>query len=521
MARQIAPGSAPEIKAPAYKVPQPSFEALDKLGDAQIKAANTNFKLYANGMLKNESAKLYEQFKNDPIKLTQALSKLPDMVADLPEDIRDEAVYKFALDSSTLIRKAHDNQQKLYDEQNKQMTAAGIEQSRQSISDAYQNVLQNHISAAEDKDRRANTIFLQEKINLNDFSDLKNSEGKNVYTEEQRKKIRDIGDVELEGFKSFFDKMLLNDNDNLESTQRYYKNFILAPDRFMKENFMDRNTYEAARKYAKQELERAGVNIKKARFNQSLRDALALQVENLPEKMQQLKDDGIIDKKILNQIESATAKFDEIDPAKVESPFAMIDMLKIMNGMQDNPAPKNEAEQQAIIEQGAITLDRIAEYGKAYGISPETLRKTRESVVNIESNAAFAPVIRNFSDIISNFEYKNQLVRKKLENKSFSGAMANLFGTGINPEEERKLVQLNQLFAQGMDRMNNQARNGDFNGIKQTQKQIQEGAARINYDWVDWDGYDKGNPQPKQHNGKMVKPVSITFDGDVVFEILK
>lgn len=523
MARQIAPGTPTAIEAKQYNVPKVDFSAFEKEGDAKIKAANNNFKLYAEALITGESNKLYQQFKNDPIALSNALGKLPEMLTDLPPEIQDQMNQKIFLNGVSLVDKAQKNQIALQDEENKKNADNSIMASKQGMLETYANVLQNHISKAEDKNPVMNDIFLQQVDNLQTLSDLKNSAGHDVYSETQKKAIRNISDIELEGFKQFVDKMILNDNSDLTQSKDYYTKFMLAPERFMSENYMDRDTYDKAQTYFKNRLEQAGASVKKARFDQSVKEATELQVADLPGRLQSLREAGLIDKSIINQIEKTNVKFNNIDPSKAESPVAMINLLEIMNQQRYNPAPTTDADQQKILEQGTATLDAIADYAQSYGLTPKAVRASRETVATLETNSAFAPILNNFGDIIDNFESKLTTVRNISTRK---GGVKTAFQrlTGIDSmsnDEARKLIALNNILAVGTDTINQQLRSGDLAGARQTQKQVQRDAARLKYDWVDWDEVDKDADSVFQRNGKTVKVKNYTPDGDVLFEIVK
>lgn len=523
MARQIAPGTPSEINANLVDVKMPSFDAFDKLGDAQIKAANENFKLYADNLISVESAKLYEQFKTDPIQLSNALGKLPDMLNGLPEEIQDQMKNKLILKSVALVQKAQENHLTAQDEENKQRANLSIDQNKAQASLTYQSVLQNHISKAEDKNPVMNNVFLESVMGLNDLAELKNHNGKEVYTEQQRKAIRNIDDLEYAGFKQFFDTMLVNDNDNLEQSKDYYTKFILAPERFMQENYMNRDTYDKVKAYAEKELKRAGADIKKARFNQSIKEATELQMADLPGKIAYLKEQGLLNSDLIGNIEKVNVKFNEIDPSKAESPIAMINLLQIMNSQKYMPAPRTEAEQQEILEKGTATLDAIADYAQTYGLSPDKVRTIREAVVNMETNTAFAPILQNFGDIVDNFQRKLNIVRRRSTGKGGLGTfLLDLTSIdGMSNEEEIKMITLNNLLAQATDQMNAQIRAGDWAGVRQTQRAVQKQAARLKENWIDWEVADSDKNAVFLKNGQYVRPVSNTENGDIIFDLAK
>ena len=76
--------------------------------------------------------------------------------------------------------------------------------------------------------------------------------------------------------------------------------------------------------------------------------------------------------------------------------------------------------------------------------------------------------------------------------------------------------------AQSTDMLNQQIRNGDWDGVRQTQRNTQKSAAQIAYDWVDWTSYEQDKDKVfTAPNGRAVKVKDFTIDGDVLFEIVK
>lgn len=518
MARQIAPGNAPEIKAQQFKVDMPDFKLLDDMGDAKIKAANTNFKLYTDVLLKTESAKLYEQYKNDPIQLSNGLEKLGTMVNNLPEELQREFRSKLYLTGVALVQKAENNRVIATDLENKQKAAQSADVSKGLMSESYQIVLKNAMSKAEDKKPIFNDIFLEQVANLNNIVDLKDHNGKDAYSATEKKKIRNIADLELEGFKQFFDGMLLNDNDDLTQSKEYYQQFILAPERFMADNYMDRETYDKARAYAEKELKRAGAKIKDMKQKQSVRQYLELQIEDLPGRVEELRTSGLLPKEMVDSMEKVNVKFNEIDPSKTESPVAMIDLLRIMKDVKSAPAPQTEAEQQKILEQGTAALDAVADYAQTNGLSPEKVKQARETIVNAETNAAFKPILDNFNAIVDNFDSKMNKIRRKSTGKS-GWSMLTLLDN-MDVREERKLKELNDLLAVATDAINQQIRNGDWEGVRKTQKDVQVGAAQIWYDMIDWKAVAERPDGTLLVNGRPVQFLNYTTDGDILVKTL-
>ena len=325
----------------------------------------------------------------------------------------------------------------------------------------------------------------------------------------------------LEGFKQFFDGMLLNDNDDLKNSTDYYTKFMLAPERYMADNGMSRAVYEKAKAYAKKELERAGADIKHAKFNQSVKEYTSLQLQDLPGTIESLRESGLLPKEMINQMEKVNVKFNEIDPSKTESPVALINTLQLLKELSFKK-PTTEAEQQEILEAGTRALDMIADLGKEYGLSEKTMDIARRNVVLLETDAAWAPVLDNFNAIIDNFD--RNLARTRATQTKSSGAgkwYALTRWDGMSNEESRKYMELNNLLANSMVQMHNALRVGDNEALRKIQRDTQVEAAKMLYDWVDWEEAAKNKDYVCPKNGLFVCPVNINKNGSVDFKIVK
>lgn len=516
MARQVRPEIPNATNAPQYKVSQADWSAFEKLGDAQIKAANENYKLYAQALMNTESAKAYEQFKNDPINLSNALAKLPEMISDLPEEIQTEINKKFYLNSVSLVQRAEKNRVTETDLQNKENSAYIINTSKEELVPAYMNVLQNNNAPADEKKPVVNDIYLQHVDNLSTMADLKNSNGQDVYSATQKKAIKNIADAQLEAFKQYVDGMILNDNDDLETTKKYYQEQVLAPERFMADNYMDRQTYEKSRAYLEKQMKQAGADIKKMRFKQSVKDYTDLQISDLSGKLEALRKTGLISSRLIDNMEKVNVKFNEIDPSKPESPVAMLNLLQILGEQRYKPAAITEEEQEQILELGTQTLDAIADYGKTYGLKQSTVDKMRESVVLMETESAYQPVLQNFVNVVDNFESKMQTVRRKMRGESWWKNPTMI--DGMDVKEEEKLIRLNNLLTQTIYLSNEAIRKGDQQTLQKAQRDFQVGAAKIYYDMIGWDELESNPNAVFQINGQFVRPVSIDKNGEPTFD---
>ena len=351
------------------------------------------------------------------------------------------------MNSVSLVQRAEKNRVTENDIQNKENSDYIIDTSRSQLVPAYMNVLQNNNAPADEKQPVTNDIFLQHVDNLDRLSELKNSNGQDVYSKTQKKAIKNIADAQLEGFKQYVDGMILNDNDDLETTKKYYQEQVLAPERFMADNYMDRQTYEKSRAYLEKQMKQAGADIKNMRFKQSVRDFVDLQISDAPGKLEELKESGLLNKEMIKKMEKVNVKFNEVDPSKTESPIAMINTLEMLRDFQLNKVPTTEAEQEEILRTGVDALDLLADYCQQNGISQNTCDVARKNVVLAETDAAFAPILNNFNEIIDNFTEKMSRVRERSAGGSGKAMLYNTNWNVLDNEEEILLKQLNDILA--------------------------------------------------------------------------
>lgn len=520
MARTIAPGNPASVQPVNVNIPDIDLEIFDKLGDAKIKSAMQNFNLYATSTVNLESQKLYQQYKDNPIALANALSKLPSMFKDLPPAVQNDMKQKLDSVAIPMVMKAQTNQQNAINKQNKTLGYSGIDTSKQIMAQVYQNILKNHISKAEDKQPINNDIFLQQAANLNNIADMQDSSGLYMYSESERKKMRNIDDLELAGFKQFFDTMLINDNDNLEKSKDYYTKFLLAPERFMKENYMNRETYDKARAYAEKELKRAGADIQKAKFNQSVMEAMSLQIEDAPGKVAELQAKGF-DKALVKNIETVNVKFNDIDPSIPETPLTMLNMLGIINSWEKSPNVSTDEDKLMTLAQGTAVLDSLAQYGQKYGLSPQNVEKARKMVVMKEQNRLYGDMLNHFGEITQSFGTAIPNMQQKLARVRGEKAEGKNI-TFLSDMEMRKLMELNNELAKAEDISRNALRNGDMTTYYQTQQNLSKKVAQIKYSdgitnttWAEWEA----NPEkPIEAYGRMIKVIGFTQNGDIIVE---
>lgn len=521
MVRTVAPGTPQSMDVKLQKPQKVDFSAFEKLGDAKIRAANTNFKLYTQNLLSTEQQKLFEQYKADPIMLANALGKLPEMITDLPEDVQAQMQSKLAISNMGLVQKAQNNQLILQDQETKVNANKNIEDIYTTIGENYYNVMKNAMSPAEEKDRLSFDSFISQLSDLHDLANIKDHNGKYIYSEAEKKKILNISDTQLESGKKFVDAMILDDDDKLTNTQKYYQEFVLAPERFMKDNYMNRDTYEKFKAYIKNRMEEAKVTTKGLKFKQSVQNAMALQVEDLPGTLADLKKEGLIDSKIIDQIEKTNVKFNEIDHSKTETPVAMIDLLQIVNSWNRLPDNATETDKSMVLAQGTAALDAIADYAKKYGLSPASVARARKMIVMKEQDVVYGDMLDKFGAITQSFGAEIPDMQRKLN--IIRGEGSKWGNNGISDLEMAKLIDLNEALAVATDESMEAIRTQDVDRYNQVQQELSKRVAQIKYKGiiqdVDWALWEKNPDTPISiPGGRIIKILGFTPDGDIIVE---
>lgn len=521
MARTIAP--AKPSTPGAINVPQTGVDVsfIEKEGDAKIAAANNNYKLYAQAQFSAESNKAFQQFQNDPIQLSNALSKIQDgILSGLPEDLAAGFQNRFLLNSIGLVQKAENNRLNAIDQQNREIAAQNVSEIGVARMETYANILSDHIKPAEEKTGNAAVLYADQQERLREIAELKDHNGNYIYTKKQRDQILDDSDMKIEAAKRFIDNMIINDDENLTNTKAYYTKFLLAPERFMAENFMSRDTYDKVVSYAQKQLKQAGADIKNARFNQSMRDAMALQVEYLPGKIADLKEDGLLDNKIIEHLEKTTAKFDSLNPAVADVPTAMIDTLGIVSAWEVSPVARTEADQQRIIEQGTVALDTVAEFAEKNGMTPQQVQRTREMIVNKEFSAVYEDMLTNFNDMAADVLRIGKEIKSEWRNPARASENITMWDDMDNVQKAQAIL-LNQTLTGAIDQANALARAGRFDEIRPLQRQVQRAVARIRYPRLAWDTVDSDPNAIVELNGYFGTVKGYTANGDIIFDTVK
>lgn len=513
MARTIAPGdpSTPQ----ALNIPQTKIDTsfIDRMADNQLRAANANFSLFAQNTYKTQAQDAFKKFESDPINLSNALGKIIDNTfSDLPPEIADKYRGQFLLNATGLVEKAESNRLYKIDRENKEAADAAIQDIAQNRLSTYQLVLENGTLPAEAKRPLTVALYGEQRQQLKELSELRDHNGKYVYNERERRAMLDDSDVQLEAAKRYIDTLILNDDTKLSETKNYYTTQLLAPERYMAENYMDRKTYDAVVKYAQKRIKDAGVDIKNARFNQSVMDVVASQVEYAPAKLERLKEAGNIPESFIRKLEKTTAKFDQIDPSKAESPASMIDLMIIMSDWQSSPGARTDEEKLAVLETGTALLDQIASYGTEFGMSDGTINQMRQAVGFRETSEYYDQMLNGLGELAQAVKYR---LAPNSEKKNFSNGWADL-----TPTQQRQAIEISEALREGMDTATALKRQGREKEIPTiVNPDINKRVAQILMPQVNWKEAESNPDYVVNINGRFVSPVDYTNDGQVIFEI--
>lgn len=526
MARTIAPhgNQIPE----ALNIPDNPIDVrpIQALAKQKLDVANTNFTLYAEGIIKTQTADAFNKFKNDPIQLSNALAKIPESLSDLPEEVQNKFKPRFYLESVGLVQKAEQNRLAELEKQNIERTQDEIATIQPLLAQNYEVVLDNHIQPLETKNQIANDSYVMELQRLKELSELKNANGKYVFSATQRKQLANPADMQLNAFKSYIDQKIINDDDELTATKDYYTKFILAPERFMKENYTDRNTYDAMKKYAESAIKRAGGDIKKARFNQSVSEAMALTVANSPAKLQYLKESGQINKSLIKSLENTTVKFDNLDYSKPVTPLGIFDAIDIASTSQLQ-AGTRESDRIDTLVSTIRAQDALAEYADTYGFSKKDTDMMRQAITLKAVDVNFANFMNKIENIRSRFGNDTGIspierVRSTPNNRLYNAPLRT-FGDWsnfdrMNIADRNKYTMINNVMAQAIDAAIMATRTGNQDQLPIIFEKANREITKLNNPYVNWAAYEQNPDALLQVNGSTGRIRGFNDDGTFIWE---
>jgi len=360
MARTIAPGRPTAVQPVDVQIPDIDLDAFDKLGDQKIKSATQNFQLYARTTANAESQKLYQKYKNNPIALANALQKLPEMFADLPQSVQDDLKQRLDANAISLVTKAQANQQSAINKQNKALAHANAVLGANQIADDYFNVLRYITSPEEEKRPIDLAIYRQHRAEMEKLAATTDENGSPLFTESQIAKLLMPKDAAVAGFKQFIAR------PELEELQKWDSEIFQNRTKFMEDTGIDADTYETMETALKQRLNALKDDKTRTIHGQAYYDQVSLINEPTQLNIEKAKSyDFVNDKDIDKAVESAKKMTLAAwyDPLKPTNPAAFVmGINQFGEALQNNdwsPEGRERAVRQAY---GALTqLERLAE----------------------------------------------------------------------------------------------------------------------------------------------------------------
>lgn len=396
-----------------------------------------------------------------------------------------------------------------------------LESYRLALPDDYATYLYNLTLPAEQKDNEIITRWTNNVEQIDKILNRKDMEGNYIFDEKTRKSRASLQDYMVDGGKTLIDRYMSNNDE--AGLKKYYESHILAPERYMKETGMDRATYDKVRGYAEKGLKQLGVEAKNLKFNQTIAEYEGLQREFFPGKLDELKEQGLPNK-LVKSLEKTNVTFSMIDPAKTESPTAMIDSILAVNDFDADYAEGFDAKTQTVYN-GTEALSKIGEYGQKHGLSDKTIRQAQEMVINKENEQLFGDIYANFSNMIENFNPKLKNVRK---GPATFGAITHWDGMTI--AERNKLTDLNKILTNSQIALND-AKYSNPQAIPAILYDTQKRVARLKYTSMkpgdglltagDWAKIDADPEAVVILKGKPVKIKGYTENGELEVQIQK
>lgn len=378
MARRIAPGTPTPIKPVQMDIPGIDLQIFYKIGDDKIKSATQNFELYATTTANAEAQKAYQKFKNNPIALANALSKLPEMFSDLPESIRNDLKTKLDNNAISLVQKAQANQERAIAKQNKALAHANATLNMTQLADDYFNVLR-YITAPEGGKRPGDlAIYKAHRAELEALTKMTDENGNPIFSETQRNKMLMPKDAALAGFKQFINRPELDDLKQWDTA--VFQN----RDKFKADTGIDDDTYDAMETALTKRIKQLADDKVREVHGQAYYDQVNLITEPTELNIEKAKsydftDDKAIDKLVTAAKETTTGAY--YDPEKKTSPNAFVQAYntfsELMENTDDTPSPEGQAK---LVGAAAEAMTQLAAVAKETNLNPEYADRIKASI---------------------------------------------------------------------------------------------------------------------------------------------
>lgn len=372
MARTIAPEAPSAVEPVNVKTPDIDLSELDKMGDKKIKTANDNFRLYATTTANVEAMKAYEQYKDNPIALANALSKLPEMFKDLPESIQDEMKGKLTNNSISLINKAQANQQKAINRQNKVLAHTNARLNMDQLADDYFNVLGDITAPDSEKKPVIRDIYYQHRADLEALVNITDENGNPLFTETQREKMLMPKEALVSGFRNFIYR------PNLKDLEKWDQDVFQNRDKFMEETGIDADTYDTMEKAMTARIKQLKDTDRKIKKTQAEIETAELIKTGDEMKAKALEENPDVNKKLVKRAVDLNKKILEshwYDPNRESDPAAALSLVAAVGRISNDPDTSPDG------------MERKIEYGlDAINDTVKNLNKTNMTDDDLKDN---------------------------------------------------------------------------------------------------------------------------------------
>ena len=388
MARTIAPGNPTAIQPVNVNIPDIDLSLFDKLGDAKVKSATQNFKLYATTKIQTESQKLYNQYQNNPLALAESLSKLPETLNELPESVKAEFLPKMQTTAFTLVQKAAANQEKAIEKQNKMM-ALGL---TQGLEEQIANSTFNRMRYfdAPDEDKRPLDIDIDDanREQLRKLTTITDADGYPMFSDAQRAKMFMPKDAIVKGAKQYIDRM------ELDQLKAWYGDKFLDKTQFMQNMNIDDDVYETIGQYATKRIQWLEDDKIVKRHGQAYYDQVNLIDQPTAVNIEKAKSYDWVDGKLIDKAVKSAKAITEAkyyDPTRRTAPDAFIGSLNLLGDTLQNNDWSVEGREQAVAQMFQ-TLGKLEDFAQQTNMSPEQTNALaamiKKAVIDPEANKA-------------------------------------------------------------------------------------------------------------------------------------
>lgn len=499
------------------------------------------------------AAELVDKYGTDYKGLNEALLKLeqgsydsfrkhnPELAEDL---LRQQDAVRLRAVKAARNKYVNENNRKI-----KEGSGLLLEGFKIAMPNDYANYLDTIRKPAEQQDT---DLIGQWENNLQQIDTLLNRrdmDGNYIFDSKTRKYKPFIQDYMLHGAQNMIDRFITNDDK--AGLEDYYQAHILAPERYMEQTGMDRDTYDKVKKYAEAQLKRYDIDGEKLKFKQSVQDAMGLMVEYTPEKMAELRETKILPTDILDSIEKTNVKFESTGMTEPILPTNFLNISKIVSRWETAQGDTTEQEQlQTMVEANDI-MNAVADYAQEYGMSDTDVEAARKMVLDKATHRAYGELMRTFGEVtngmgtqISNVEEsilrnrqgKNPKVDIPLEEARPSlkiGAKQPNY-TEIKYKNKADIEAataqvrlLDQLLRDAYTASQQALDAGNLEELPKIQRAVQVQTAHIKYmyhfndnDWIAWEA-DKDHEFYDKIGGGIYRIKEITPQGDIITETIR